>query len=197
MRLAGHSAGLGGPGHGARLLAGLFALDSYRTKVAHAEQDYYVCYLGDFDRSGRDAANSLKEKLDRFSEELLFNIIFETLAVTETQRHSANNGPHEFACELDAIGDLLEAVGSITICRTILISHGSTITTAAPSAVGNGLLDLVSRDLYPHTPCFFNQTSVAFSYEPHAAEPRQWLNFLDALWPQDAGAINLFAEWCG
>ena len=37
-------------------------------------------YLGDFDRSGRDAANSLKEKLDRFSEELLFNIIFETLA---------------------------------------------------------------------------------------------------------------------
>src|SRR5262249_1387996 len=30
---------------------------------------YYVYYLGDFDRAGRDGANSLKEKLQRFADE--------------------------------------------------------------------------------------------------------------------------------
>jgi hypothetical protein len=81
------------------------------------EQDYWVYYVGDFDRSGRDAANSLKEKLERFSQKLPFNINFETLAVTEDQirdlglstrphkRESAadRKWPHAFACELDAI----------------------------------------------------------------------------------------------
>ena len=36
-----------------------------------------------------------------------------------------------------------------------------------------------------------------FAYEPRAPKPQQWLNFLNALWPQDADAINLLAEWCG
>ena len=97
------------------------------------------------------------------------------------------------------IGDLLEALGSITILsddtdQPSWLDHRNSGTIIA---VNNGLLDLVSRDLYPHTPRFFNQTSVPFAYEPHAAEPRHWLNFLDALWPQDADAINLLAEWCG
>jgi putative DNA primase/helicase len=97
------------------------------------------------------------------------------------------------------IGDLLEALSSITILpddthQPSWLDHRKRGTIIA---VGNGLLDLVSRDLYPHTPRFFNQTCVPFAYGPHAAEPRQWLNFLDALWPQDADAINLLAEWCG
>ena len=64
-------------------------------------------------------------------------------------------------------------------------------------AVENGLLDLVSRELYPHTPCFFNQTAVPFAYEPRALKPEQWLNFLNTLWPQDEASIDLLAEWCG
>ena len=70
------------------------------------------------------------------------------------------------------IGDLLEALGSITILpddtdQPSWLDHRKSGTIIA---VGNGLLDLVSRDLYPHTPRFFNQTSVPFAYEPHAAE---------------------------
>ena len=64
-------------------------------------------------------------------------------------------------------------------------------------SVSNGLLDLVSRELHPHTPQFFNLVSVPFAYEPHAAQPRHWLNFLNVLWPRDADAINLLAEWGG
>jgi len=81
------------------------------------DRDYYVYYFGDFDRSGRDAANSLKEKLERFADEECVNVIFQTVAVTENQirdlelptrphkRESAadRNWPHDIACELDAI----------------------------------------------------------------------------------------------
>jgi len=81
------------------------------------ERDYYVYYFGDFDRSGRDAANSLEEKLERFAEDCAFNVIFEQVAVTEdqireyglpTRPHKRNSAadrkwPHDYACELDAI----------------------------------------------------------------------------------------------
>jgi hypothetical protein len=78
---------------------------------------YWVYYLGDFDRSGRDAARSLLEKLKRFADEKGITVIFEQIAVTEQQvrdldlptrepkRISAadKNWPFDFACELDAI----------------------------------------------------------------------------------------------
>jgi hypothetical protein len=81
------------------------------------DRDYYVYYLGDFDRSGHDAARTLEEKLTRFAEEEGIEVIFEQLAVNEHQiaawelptrepkRQSPadRNWPHDFACELDAI----------------------------------------------------------------------------------------------
>jgi hypothetical protein len=81
------------------------------------DRDYYVYYFGDFDRSGWDAANSLKEKLERFADDECVTVIFEHIAVTEqqtrrlglpTRPHKRNspadrNWPHDFACELDAI----------------------------------------------------------------------------------------------
>jgi hypothetical protein len=80
------------------------------------ERDYYVYYFGDFDRSGRDAANSLKEKLERFAEDQPFRVIFKQIAVTERQikRYRLATRPHKrnsaadrawsysYACELDA-----------------------------------------------------------------------------------------------
>ena len=81
------------------------------------DRDYYVYYLGDFDRAGQDAARALEEKLTRFAEEDGIEVIFEQIAVTEDQiadrrlptrkpkRKSAadKNWRHSFACELDAI----------------------------------------------------------------------------------------------
>jgi len=77
----------------------------------------FVYYLGDFDRSGRDAARSLAEKLHRFGEQFGVEIVFSELAVTEGQIRDLNlptrepkrntaadrNWPFPFACELDAI----------------------------------------------------------------------------------------------
>jgi hypothetical protein len=78
---------------------------------------YYVYYLGDFDRSGMDAARSLEEKLTRFADEAGIPVVFETLAVTPDMVHDLRlptrapkreskadkNWPHDFACELDAV----------------------------------------------------------------------------------------------
>jgi hypothetical protein len=81
------------------------------------DRDYYVYYLGDFDRAGHDAARSLQEKLTRFADEDGIDVIFEQIAVTESQIADWNlptrkpkrvspadrNWRHNFACELDAI----------------------------------------------------------------------------------------------
>jgi hypothetical protein len=78
---------------------------------------YHVYYLGDFDRSGRDAARSLHEKLTRFARKKNLQVTFTVIAVTEQQirdlrlptrepkRKSAadRKWPFPFACELDAI----------------------------------------------------------------------------------------------
>jgi hypothetical protein len=79
-------------------------------------RDYHVYYFGDFDRSGVDAANSLKKKLWRFAQDRL-DIIFVRVAITEeeieefdlpTRPHKRNTPadrawPHDYACELDAL----------------------------------------------------------------------------------------------
>ena len=81
------------------------------------ESPYHVYYLGDFDRSGRDAALSLEEKLTRFADEDGIELVFETIAVDldqitdlglPTRPHKRltaadKKWPHGFACELDAM----------------------------------------------------------------------------------------------
>jgi hypothetical protein len=83
-------------------------------------RDYHVYYLGDFDRSGLDAARSLEEKLQCFACELpncICTIVFHQIAITKEQiesfrlptrppkrnRPADKAWPHDFACELDAI----------------------------------------------------------------------------------------------
>jgi hypothetical protein len=80
-------------------------------------RNFVVYYLGDFDRSGRDAAISLEDKLARFSKGKSFTVYWQIIAVTEQQiqemglstREPKRKSPadkawsYDFACELDAI----------------------------------------------------------------------------------------------
>jgi hypothetical protein len=77
----------------------------------------YVYYLGDFDRSGRDASKSLEEKLQRFAAEKGIKVVFKGIAITPAQvrkyrlptrdpkreTKADQNWPHDYACELDAM----------------------------------------------------------------------------------------------
>jgi putative DNA primase/helicase len=64
-------------------------------------------------------------------------------------------------------------------------------------AMANGLLDVAQRELLPHTPLFFNQTSVPFAYDAKAGKPERWLQFLDDLWPSEPEHIDVLGEWFG
>jgi hypothetical protein len=109
-----------------------FSSETFAYEAVAARGDdhrpYVVFYLGDFDRSGQDAARSLEEKLKRFACDKDFEVQLHVLAVTEDlvkylklptrppKRTSAadRNWPYDFACELDAIPpdflrDLVEA----------------------------------------------------------------------------------------
>jgi putative DNA primase/helicase len=50
--------------------------------------------------------------------------------------------------------------------------------------------------LLPPTPRLFSATAVDYDFDPAATCP-EWLRFLDALWPQDRGSVELLWEWCG
>jgi putative DNA primase/helicase len=97
------------------------------------------------------------------------------------------------------IGDLLEALAAICIlpqefaqpCWLDGRASGQIV------AVENGLLDIDSRLLYPHTPLYFSTVSVPFAYDPGAPKPQRFLDFLDELWPQEPEAVDALAEWCG
>jgi putative DNA primase/helicase len=98
------------------------------------------------------------------------------------------------------IGDLLEALSGLVILPNDVEQpcwiDGRNIAGPIVS-VANGLLDIASRTLHPHSPLYFNQTSVPFDYDRAAPLPHKWLAFLDELWPQEPFAINVLSEWFG
>ncbi|HYS91974.1 MAG TPA: phage/plasmid primase, P4 family, partial [Candidatus Acidoferrales bacterium] len=61
----------------------------------------------------------------------------------------------------------------------------------------NGLLHVPTRTLHPHTPRFFTHYALAFDYDPDAAAPQCWLDFLGQLWPEDPSAIATLQEMIG
>jgi len=98
------------------------------------------------------------------------------------------------------IGDLLEALASV--CYTPdEVDQPSWFSAQGPTgsivSVTNGLLDVERRILVPHTPDYFNQTSVPFDYDKNAPVPGKWFAFLDALWRDDTAAIDCLGEWFG
>jgi putative DNA primase/helicase len=64
-------------------------------------------------------------------------------------------------------------------------------------ACTNGLLHLPTLKLLPHTPTFFAHNAIDFGFDPDVTEPRQWLKFLDELWPDDAEAVETLQEIFG
>jgi putative DNA primase/helicase len=118
---------------------------------------------------------------------------------TEKARYPAGKGAGPWAPNRRKIGDLLEALAAICILPADR-DQPSWLDDRSMGAVvslANGLLEVEGRRLLPHTPQFFNQTSVPFAYEPGAPEPTSWLKFLNELWPAEPDPIKLLGEWFG
>ncbi len=61
----------------------------------------------------------------------------------------------------------------------------------------NGILNLNSRILYPHSPYFFNVNCLDFAYDQDNKQPVEWIKFLKTLWPNDDESINTLMMWMG
>lgn len=85
--------------------------------IAHIGQETHIYHLGDFDRSGQDAADDLGRKLMNFASQKGAKVSFSKLAITlaDIERHKLptrdpkrnspadRRWPYDFACELDAL----------------------------------------------------------------------------------------------
>lgn len=61
----------------------------------------------------------------------------------------------------------------------------------------NGLLHLPTGDLLPPTPRFFTRNSLDFDYNPNAATPQKWHDFLHSIWSPGDESIDLLQEIAG
>jgi hypothetical protein len=118
---------------------------------------------------------------------------------TEKALYATDKGMKPWAPTKRKIGDLSEALAAICILPADRDQPSwlDDRKTGVVVSVANGLLDVEGRRLLPHTPQFFNQTSVPFAYEPGAPEPTRWLKFLDQLWSGEEDPIKLLGEWFG
>ena len=65
-------------------------------------------------------------------------------------------------------------------------------------SVKNGNLLIPSRKLTDHEPGLFNLVQVPFAYDPEAAAPQRWNQFLEEIWPEDDGdSVRALQEWFG
>lgn len=100
------------------------------------------------------------------------------------------------------VSDLLEAMAAV---HHLAPEHGmpcwiggaASQSEAVLIVCENGLLDVSTRSLTPHTPNYFNRACVPFAYDHDAPRPDRWLTFLNTLWPDDAEAIAALQEWFG
>ncbi|MFC8824942.1 phage/plasmid primase, P4 family [Streptomyces sp. NPDC057137] len=97
------------------------------------------------------------------------------------------------------IADLMEAMSAIRILSPTVDAPAWTDGTHQRTpivACTNGLLDVITKELRPLTPDYFNLVSVPFDYVPGAECPN-WLAFLRKAWPNDPEAVTAVQEWFG
>jgi putative DNA primase/helicase len=122
--------------------------------------------------------------------------------------------PKAPACEPNArkvttavVGNALQALRSVTLIPSV-VAPPAWLSGEGPFAGGemlaakNGLVHLPSllegRDcLRPLTPDLFTAVALDYEIDVQAEQPRAWLEFLGALWPDDAEAVGLLQEWFG
>ena len=138
-------------------------------------------------RYKRQRDGAVRSILYRFTEHALY--------------HDASGRLHRWAPNKRKIGDLVDALTGICLLPNDVDQpnwlDGETAEDSVIVSVKNGLLDVGRRRLIPHTPDFFNQTSVPFDYDPKTPEPRRWLDFLGQLWLDQPDAIDVLGEWFG
>ena len=101
------------------------------------------------------------------------------------------------------LDDLVDALQAATLIDSQLDAPrwiGRTTNNHPASeivAMQNGLLHVPTRTLLPHTASYFSTFALPFPFEPAAAAPMRWMDFLTELWPDDMSSISTLQEAMG
>lgn len=111
-------------------------------------------------------------------------------------------GSQPFAPTQRKMADVLDALRAITHVENrpeapLWIDARADPCVTDIIALANGLLDVKTRILHPHTPLFFNHHALPFAFDPKATAASRWLRFLQDLWPDDDEAIASLQEVIG
>jgi putative DNA primase/helicase len=80
--------------------------------------------------------------------------------------------------------------------------EGSSYPAAEMLACRNGLVHLptvleTQTKPQPPTPLFFSANALDYDFDPQAAKPTRWLQFMEEIWPDDETSIRTLQEWFG
>jgi putative DNA primase/helicase len=100
------------------------------------------------------------------------------------------------------VNNLLDALRAATLLPGTTAAPAWLDGTTDPDprdiiSCANGLLNLPTMELLPHTPAFFTHNALDYAFEPGALEPREWLKFLGQLWSEDPESISALQEIFG
>jgi putative DNA primase/helicase len=121
---------------------------------------------------------------EQCDEDHLRSQLYEFLAqATTTAGHRFNPN----AQKVNQIFDALKAGVEVNAKRNApFFKDGSQSDVESLVACRNGLLNLCTRRLMPHTPDFFNVNCLPFDYDPGAPTyPNKWMKFLREVFPDD------------
>jgi putative DNA primase/helicase len=115
----------------------------------------------------------------------------------EVYHFVAQNGGNPKQGFVTNIMDAICAVVNLDIERApAWRSEAGRINPKELFACANGLLDLRTRTLLPHTPDYFNLNWSDIAFQSEADAPR-WSKFLGEVYPGDTEAQRLLQEWLG
>jgi putative DNA primase/helicase len=113
------------------------------------------------------------------------------------------SGPEPFQPNMAKVSNLVDALHAISYlpgevaAPAWLTDQPAKIPASEVVSCANGILHVPTRAIYSHTPRLFVQHSVPFAFDPDAAEPKQWLEFLDQVWPDDPDSIRALRQIFG
>jgi putative DNA primase/helicase len=97
------------------------------------------------------------------------------------------------------VADVLEALAVVVRLDPNIAPPGWTDGRDSGAVVPfeNGILDLRTRTFAELDPRLFTLWSLPFEYDPNAPQPTRWLAFLEQVFGQEPGAVDLLQEWFG
>jgi primase-polymerase (primpol)-like protein len=100
------------------------------------------------------------------------------------------------------VGNVLQALTGMTVVpaateQPVWVGGDGPVSAQEVLAAANGLFHLPTLTFYPATPRFFSPNVLDYDFDPNAPEPKNWLRFLNELWPDDPQSIETLQDWFG